>query len=157
MKVLIAIVMFLFGLFIGILVVPTFKEFSTPLYMEEEYSSPRIKSVLNGFGVTLPLEVSNLNLFLKQDGGKKQVWVKFECSEEVKDAFVEELNSKHSGLFNREIETPKMLDGSPIVWWTYANSFRYIEFRDMCVAYDDLLHNLYLYAVSDEGTKPLLE
>ena len=51
MKVLIAVVMFLFGLFVGILVVPTFKEFSTPLYLEEEYSTPRIKSILIGFGV----------------------------------------------------------------------------------------------------------
>ena len=150
MKVLIAIVMFLFGLFVGILVVPTFQEFSTPLYSEEEYSTPRIKSILNGFGVTLPLEASNLNLFLKQDGAKKQVWVKFECSEAVKDALIEELSGKHPGLFNREIETPKMLDKSPIVWWTYVNSFRYYEFKDMCVAYDEFLHNLYLYAVSDE-------
>lgn len=152
MKVLIAIVMFLFGLFIGILVVPTFKEFSAPLYMEEEYSTPRLKSVLNGFGVTLPLEASDLNLFLRQDGNRRQVWVKFECTEDVKDAFVEQLNLKHSGLFNREVETPKMIDGSPITWWTYRNTFRnYYEFKDMCVAYDDILRKLYLYAISDDS------
>ena len=157
MKVLIAIVMFLFGLFIGILVVPTFQEFSTPLYMEEEYSTPRIKSILSGFGVTLPLEVSNLNLFLKQDGEKKQVWVKFECSEEVREAFVAQLTAKHSGLFNREVERPKMSDGTPIVWWTYVDSFRYHEFNDMCVAYDEFLHNLYLYAISDGATHSVSE
>ena len=148
MKVLIAIVMFLFGLFVGILVVPGFKEFSTPLYMEEEYSTPRIKSLLSGFGVILPLEVSNVNLFTKQDGEKKQVWMKFECSPEVKDDFVAQLDSRHSGLFNRVIETPKMLDGSPITWWTYSNSFSYYEFKGMCVAYDEILRNLYLYAAN---------
>lgn len=148
MKVLIAVVMFLFGLFVGILVVPTFKEFSTPLYLEEEYSTPRIKTILNGFGVMLPLEASNVNLFTKQDGEKKQVWMKFECSEDVKDEFVAQLNSGHSGLFNRVIETPKMLDGAPITWWTYSNTFHYYEFKDMCVAYDDILRNLYLYAVN---------
>ena len=151
MKVLIAIVLFLFGLFVGILVVPAFKEFSTPLYMEEEFSTPRIKSILNGFGVTLPLEASDLNLFLRQDGNKRQVWMRLECPEEVKDDFVEQLNLKHPGLFNREIETPKMIDGSPIVWWTYRNSLRYYEFKDMCVAYDDILRRLYLYAVSDDA------
>ena len=148
MKALIAVVMFLFGLFVGILIVPTFKEFSTPLYMEEEYSTPRIKSILNGFGVILPLEVSNVNLFTKQDGEKKTVWMKFECSPEVKDEFVDQLNARHSGLFNRVIETPKMLDGTPITWWTYSNTFHYYEFKDMCVAYDEILRNLYLFAVN---------
>ena len=148
MKVLIAVVMFLFGVFVGILVIPTFKEFSTPLYLEEEYSTPRIKTILNGFGVMLPLEASNVNLFTRQDGKKKQVWMKFECSPEVKDEFVEQLNSRHSGLFNQVIETPKMQDGSPIIWWTYSNTFHYYEFKDMCVAYDDILRNLYLYAVN---------
>ena len=151
MKALIAIVMFLFGLFVGLLIVPTFKEFSAPLYMEEEYSTPRVKSVLNGFGVTLPLEATDLNLFLKQDGEKRQVWVKFECSEEVRDAFVEQLTQKHSGLFNREVETPKMFDGTMITWWTYRTSFLYYEFKGMCAAYDDLLHNFYLYAITDES------
>ena len=70
MKTLIAIVMFLFGLFVGILVVLTFKEFSSPLYMEEEYSTPRIKTLLYGFGITLPQEASDINLFLAQDGAK---------------------------------------------------------------------------------------
>ena len=151
MKALIAIVMFLFGLFVGILIVPTFKEFSSPLYMEEEYSTPRIKTLLHGFGITLPPEASDINLFLAQDGAKKQVWLKFECSQDVKDDFVEKLNMNHSGLFNREIATPKMQDGTPITWWTYSNSFRYYEFRDLCVSYDELLRNLYLYAVSDGG------
>ena len=36
--------------------------------------------------------------------------MKFECSEDVKDEFVAQLNSRHSGLFNRVIETPKMTD-----------------------------------------------
>ena len=153
MKALIAIVMFLFGLFVGILILPTFSELTSPLYIEEEYSTPRVKTILNGFGITLPLEVSDLNLFMRQDGGKKQIWVKFECSPEVRDAFMEQLNQKHSGLFNREVETPKMMDGSPIIWWTYRNSYRYYEFKDMCAAYDELLHNLYIYSVSD-GSSP---
>ena len=148
MKVLIAIVMFLFGLFVGILVVPGFKEFSTPMYLEEEYSTPRIKTLLSGFGITLPLEVSNVNLFTKQDGEKKQLWMKFECTPEVKDEFVAQLTSRHVGLFNRVVETPKMLDGSPIIWWTYSNSFNYYEFKGMCVAYDEILRNLYLYAAN---------
>lgn len=146
MKVLIAVVMFLFGLFVGILVVPGFKEFSTPMYLEEEYSTPRIKTLLSGFGITLPLEVSNVNLFTKQDGEKKQLWLKFECSPEVRDDFVAQLTSRHTGLFNRVVETPKMLDGSPIIWWTYSNAFNYYEFKGMCVAYDEILRNLYLYA-----------
>ena len=47
MKALIAIVMFLFGLFVGLLVFPTFKEFSVPLYLEEEYSTAHAKILLN--------------------------------------------------------------------------------------------------------------
>ena len=155
MKALIAIVMFLFGLFVGILVVLTFKEFSSPLYLEEEYSTPRIKTLLSGFGVTLPPEASDINLFLAQNGTKKQIWLKFECPQEAKDAFVEKLNLNHSGLFNREIESPKMQDGTPITWCTYSNSFRYYEFKDMCVSYDEFLRNLYLYAVSDGGESVL--
>ena len=156
MKVLIAIVMFLFGLFVGILVVPTFKEFSTPMSLEEEYSTPRIKTILREFGVTLPLEASDVNLYLKQDGLKKQLWVKFECSPEVRDDFIMQLSSKNSGLFNREIETPKMLDGTPITWWSYRESApgarsaaRYYEFHDMCAAYDESLHMIFIYAISD--------
>ncbi len=150
MKVLIAVVMFLFGLFVGILIVPTFKEFSTPMYSEEEYSTPRIKTLLNEFGIVLPLEAANVNLFLSRQGETKRLWVKFECMPEVKEDFVNSLNAAHSGLFNRLVESPKMMDGSPIIWWTYSNSFQYIEFRDMCVAYDDLMHNLYIYAVSGD-------
>ena len=116
--------------------------------LEEEYSTPRIKSILSGFGVILPLEASNVNLFTKQDGEKKQVWMKFECSEDVKDEFVAQLNSRHSGLFNRVIETPKMMDCTPITWWSYSNTFHYYEFKDMCVAYDEILRNLYLYAAN---------
>ena len=155
MKVLIAIVMFLFGLFIGILIIPAFQEFSSPMSVEEEYSTPRIKTILSGCGITLPLEAADVNLYLRQDENKKQIWMKFECSPEVKDEFVDQLNSRHSGLFNRIIETPKMIDGSPIIWWTYSNSFQYIEFRDMCVAYDELMHKLYLYAViGDSPSRP---
>jgi len=151
MKVLIAVVMFLFGLFVGILVIPAFKEFSEPLYLEEEYSTPRIKSILHEFGITLPLEVADINLFTTQDTARKKVWMKFECSPEVKDDFVSELDSTHSGLFNRVIESPKMMDGTPITWWTYSNSFHYYEFKNMCVAYDEVLRNLYLFAVSGES------
>ena len=153
MKVLIAIVMFLFGVFVGLLVVPTFTEFSTPMYLEEEYSSPRIKSLLRDFGITLPLEASDVNLFFKQDGQTKQLWVKFDCSSDVRDAFFAEMNSKHSGMFNREIESPKMSDGTAITWWAYRNTFRYYEFDGMCAAYDDVLRNVYIYAISD-GSKP---
>ena len=149
MKVLIAIVMFLFGLFVGILIIPTFQEFSAPLYVEEEYSVPRVKSILHEFGITLPLEASEVNLYTKQDGSKKQLWVKFECSSDVHDAFVEQLKSKLPGMFNREIETPKMFDGSPITWWSYRNTFRYYEFSGMCAAYDDLMRNFYIYAIKD--------
>ena len=151
MKALIAIVMFLFGVFVGILIVPTFKEFSTPLYLEEEYSSPRIKSLLHEFGITLPLEAAEVNLYLKQDGTRKQLWVKFECSPEVRDAFISKLNIDHGGMFNREIESPKMYDGTPVVWWSYSNTFRYYEFNGMCAAYDDILRNFYIYATSDSG------
>ena len=151
MKALIAVVMFLFGLFVGILVVPMFKEFSTPFYAEEEYSTPRIKTLLNEFGIILPLEANDVNLFLSRNGETKRLWVKFDCPVEAKEDFITRLNSTHSGLFNRIIETPKMIDGSPIMWWNYSNSFQYIEFRDMCVAYDELLHNLYIYAVSGDS------
>lgn len=149
MKALIAIVMFLFGLFVGILSTPFIKEFVTPLYIEEEYSTPRIKTLLQGFGVTLPLDAANINLYFKQSGTAKQMWLKFECSPEDKDAFIEELTAKHSGLFNREIEPPKMFDGTVITWWSYRSSYRYYEFNDMCAAYDDVLRTMYLYGVSD--------
>ena len=148
MKVLIAIVMFLFGLFVGILVVPMFNEFGSPMSFEEEYSSPRIKTLLHGFGITLPLEASGVNVFMKQNGIEKQIWVKFECSSEVRDAFIENLTASHSGLFNSEIEPPKMMDGTPVTWWTFNKTFRYYEFKDMCAAYDETLHNFYIYAVS---------
>ena len=153
MKALIAIVMFLFGLFVGILVMPFIKETVTPLYIEEEYSMPRIKTILNGFGVTLPPEVTGICLFNKQNGEQRQLWVKFECSPEVKDAIVEQLNGRHSGMFNREIDAPKMFDGTAITWWSYRNSFRYYEFNNMCAAYDDILRTFYLYAVSDGNGK----
>ena len=152
MKVLIAIVMFLFGLFIGILIIPAFQEFSTPMSIEEEYSTPRIKTILSGCGITLPLEAADVNLYLRQDENKKQIWMKFECSDEVKEAFMQHLNSKHAGMFNREIETPKMFDGSAISWWTFRNTFRYYEFHGMCAAYDDVLHNLYVYVIEDDET-----
>ena len=89
MKVLIAIVMFLFGLFIGILIIPAFQEFSTPRSVEEEYATPRIKTILSGCGITLPIEAADVNLYLRQDEHKKQVWLKFECSDEVKEAFMQ--------------------------------------------------------------------
>jgi len=152
MKVLIAVVMFLFGVFVGILVMPMFKEFSTPYYVEEEYSTPRIKSLLNEFGIILPLEANDINLFLSRNGEITRLWVKFDCPTEAKEEFINKLNTTHSGLFNRIIETPKMIDGTPIIWWTYSNSFQYIEFRDMCVAYDELLHKLYIYAISGDET-----
>ncbi len=153
MKVLIAIVMFLFGLFVGILAMPMFKELSSSMSVEEEYSMPRIKTLLSGFGITLPLEATDINIFSKQDGLKKQLWVKFECPSEVRDAFVEELTQKFSGLFNQEIESPAMFDGTPIAWWSYRTSFRYYEFNGMCAAYDELMRVFYLYAVSD-GNEP---
>ena len=150
MKVLIAIVMFLFGLFIGILIIPAFQEFSSPMSVEEEYSTPRIKTILSGCGVILPLEAADVNLYLRHNENKKQIWLKFECSDEVKEAFIQQLNSKHAGMFNREIETPKMFDGSVITWWTFRNTFRYYEFNGMCAAYDDVLRQLYLYVIQDE-------
>ena len=131
MKVLIAIVMFLLGLFIGILIIPAFNEFSNTMSMEEEYSTPRIKTILSGCGIILPLEAADVNLYLRQSENKKQIWLKFECSDEVKEAFMQQLNSKHPGMFNREIETPKMFDGSMVTWWTFRNSFRYYEFNGM--------------------------
>ena len=153
MKVLIAIVMFLFGIFVGILAMPTFSEFFSPMYLEEEYSSPRIKSLLHEFGITLPLEAADINVFYKQNGRTKQLWVKFACSSEIRDEFIAELNAKHSGRFNREIESPKMADGSMITWWSYNTSLKYYEFNGMCATYDDTLRNLCLYAVSD-GNEP---
>ena len=148
MKVLIAVVMFLFGVFVGFLVTPFVNEFAKPMYVEEEYSSPRIKTLLNSFGITLPLEASEVNLFVKQDGEVNSAWLKFSCSPEVKEEFVEELTRRHPGLFNREVETPKMFDGTMITWWNFNNSLRYYEFDNMCAAYDDVLRNLYVYAVS---------
>ena len=151
MKILIAVVMFLFGVFVGVLVVPMFKEFSTPYYAEEEYSTPRIKTLLNEFGIILPLEASDINLFLSRNGEEKRLWVKFDCPVEATEDFITKLNSTHRGLFNRIVESPKMIDGMPIIWWTYSNSFQYHEFRGMCVAYDDLMHKVYIYAVSGDS------
>ena len=153
MKVLIAIVMFLFGLFIGILIIPTFKEFSSPMSVEEEYSTPRIKTILSGCGIILPLEAADVNLYLRQSENKKQVWLKFECSNDVKEEFMQQLNSKHAGMFNREIEAPKMFDGTVITWWNFSNSFRYYEFDGMCAAYDENLRQIYLYASQDESSQ----
>ena len=153
MKILIAAVMFLLGVFIGVLVMPMSKEFSQPFSLEEEYSTPRIKTILRGFGVTLPLEASNVNLYLKQEGEKKRIWVKFECPVEAKDAFIEELKVDHQGHFMQDVETPKMLDGTMITWWTNQSSFRPYEFNDLYVTYDDVLRNLYIYAVSEVGKK----
>ena len=155
MKALIAVVMFLFGIFVGILVVPMFKEFSTPYYAEEEYSMPRIKTLLNEFGIILPLEANDVNLFLSRNDETKRLWVKFDCPPEAKEEFLNKLNTTHSGLFNRIIESPKMIDGTPIIWWTYSNSFQYIEFRDMCVAYDELMHKVYIYAISGDESPSL--
>ena len=155
MKVLIAIVMFLFGLFIGILIILAFQEFSTPMNMEEEYSTPRIKTILSGCGIILPLEASDINLYMKQEGSKKQVWLKFECPEEANETFMQQLNAKHAGMFNREIETPKMFDGSIISWWTFRNTFRYYEFNGMCAAYDEFLHTVYLYAIQGDDSSGL--
>lgn len=151
MKVLIAVVMFLFGIFVGILVVPMFKEFSTPMYIEEEYSSARVKSLLHEFDIALPLDAQDVNLFLKQNGMKKELWVKFECSPEVRDEFIAQIDARHSGLFSREVSSPQMFDGTVITWWSFRNSFRYYEFHGMCAAYDDTLRQLYLYAVSDDS------
>ena len=149
MKALIAIVMFIFGVFVGLLVTPTLQEFSSTMYLEEEYSAPRVKSQLRSFGITLPPEAMDINVFLTQNGATRQVWAKFECSPEVKEAFIERLNSSHQGHFNRVLPTPKTLEGMGISWWTFQDSYQYYEFKDLCAAYDDFLHNMYLYAISD--------
>ena len=151
MKVLIAVVMFLFGLFIGILVVPTFKEFSSSMYSEEEYSSDRINTILREFGInSLPEEASNINLFMKQDGDKKELWVRFHCSAEEKSSFVEGVSSRHIGRFNGdEPPVPKMHDGTSITWWAYKGASGKNEFSDLCVAYDEFARNVFLYAISD--------
>ena len=152
MKALIAIVMFIFGIFVGLLVTPFLQEFSTTMYEEEEYSTPRVKTMLRGFGITLPAEVADLNVFQKQDGEKREVWMKFECSTETKDEFVESLNRSHSGHFNREMKPPRTYEGMNISWWTFQSSYHFYEFNNICVAYDELLHNLYLYAIADVET-----
>jgi len=152
MKALIAIVMFIFGIFVGLLVTPFLQEFSTTMYEEEEYSTPRVKTMLRGFGITLPAEVSDLNVFQKQDGEKREVWVKFECSPETRDEFIETLNRSHSGHFNREMAAPRTYAGANISWWTCQPSYHYYEFHNISVAYDELLHNLYLYAIADIET-----
>ena len=149
MKVLIAIVMFIFGVFVGLLVTPFLQEFSTTMYQEEEYSTPRVKTLLRGFGITLPAEAADLNVFLTQNGTTKQVWVKFECPPEAKDDFVEKLNASHSGNFKSDVPIPRTYEGMNITWWTIQNSYHFYEFRDITLAYDELLHNLYLYAISD--------
>ena len=149
MKALIAIVMFIFGIFVGLLVTPFIQEFSTTMYEEVEYSTPRVKTLLRGFGITLPPEVADLNVFEKQDGSTRQVWMKFECTPETKDEFIESLNRSHAGHFNRELEPPRTYEGMTISWWTFQDSYHYYEFHDICAAYDELLHNLYLYAIAD--------
>ena len=52
-------------------------------------------------------------------------------------------------LVSHEVESPVMIDGTPITWWTFNTSLKYYEFSGMCVTYDEMLHNLCLYAVSD--------
>ena len=152
MKALIAIVMFIFGVFVGLLVTPFLQEFSATMYQEEEYSTPRVKTLLRGFGITLPPEVADLNVFQKQDGEKREVWMKFECSPETKDEFIESLNRSHAGHFNRELKSPRTYEGANISWWTFQTSYNFYEFNNICVAYDELLHNLYLYAFADVST-----
>ena len=152
MKVLIAIVMFIFGIFVGLLVTPFLQEFSATMYEEEEYSTPRVKTMLRGFGITLPAEVTDLNVFQKQDGEKREVWMKFECSPETRDEFIESLNRSHSGHFNREMAVPRTYAGANISWWTCQPSYHFYEFHNISVAYDELLHNLYLYAIADVET-----
>ena len=156
MKILIAVVMFLLGLFIGILVVPTFKEFSNTMYGEEEYSSDRIKAVLREFGISsAPSEATVLNLFMKQDGEKKELWVRINCPAEARALFVEELSRRRSGRFNgEEPPAPKKQDGSAILWWGYHDVSGKEEFSDLCVGYDDLNPYLFLYAVSEAGENP---
>ena len=149
MKVLIAIVMFVLGVLVGLLATPFLQEFSTTMYQEEEYSTPRVKTLLRGFGITLPAEAADLNVFLTQNGSSKQVWVKFECSPEAKDDFVEKLNTSHAGHFKRELPTPKTYEGMNISWWTFQPSYHFYEFNDIFIAYDELLQNLYLYAFTD--------
>ena len=149
MKALIAIVMFIFGVFVGLLVTPFLQEFSATMYEEEEYSAPRMKTLLRGFGITLPPEAADLNVFQKQDGSTRQVWVKFECSPETKDEFIESLNRSHAGHFNRELKSPRTYEGANISWWTFQSSYLHYEFNNICVAYDELLQNLYLYAIAD--------
>lgn len=153
MKALIAIVMFIFGVFVGLLVTPFLQEFSATMYEEEEYSTPRVKSLLRGFGITLPLEVADLNVFQKQDGSSRQVWVKFECSPETKDEFVESLTRSHAGHFNRELVPPRTYEGAAISWWTFQSSYLHYEFDNISMAYDELLHNLYLYAIADVSSQ----
>ena len=153
MKALIAIVMFIFGVFVGLLVTPFLQEFSTTMYEEEEYSTPRVKTLLHGFGITLPAEATDLNVFQKQDGTTRQVWVKFECPPEAKDEFIEKVTTSHAGHFNRELPAPRTYEGLNISWWTFQKTYHFYEFNDMCIAYDDLLHNLYLYAITDGASR----
>ena len=154
MKVLIAIVMFAFGILVGLLVTPAIQEFSSTMYVEEEYSAPRLKTMLRSFGITLPLEAADINVFHTQNGATRQVWVKFECPPDVKEDFIERLRESHQGLFNRVIPTPKMSNGMGIPWWTFQTTYQYYEFRDMCAAYDDFLRNMYLYAILDGTESP---
>ena len=51
------------------------------------------------------------------------------------------------------IPVPRTYDGTNISWWTFQPSYRLNEFSDMCMAYDDLLHNVYLYAISDGASR----
>ena len=150
MKVLIAVVMFLLGIFIGILIVPTFKEFSDSMYAEEEYSSDRIDAILRDFGITsIPPDASHFSLFMKQDGEKKELWLKFNCPAGDKAAFIEELSSRHAGRFNEDVPpVPKTQDGSAVTWWAYNSASGKNEFSDLCVAYDDFARCIFLYAVS---------
>ena len=153
MKALIAVVMFLFGVCVGLLVTPAIQEFSSTMYLEEEYSMPRVKTELRAFGITLPPEAADINVFHTQNGATRQIWVKFECSEEEKDAFVERLIASHSGNFNRDVPVPKMANGMGIPWWTFQPSYKYYEFHDMCAAYDEFLRNMYVYAYLDGSSE----
>ena len=156
MKILIAAVMFLLGLFIGILVVPTFKEFSNSMYVEEEYSSKHVQEILRDFGISMvPPEASVVNLFLKQDGEKKELWVQLHCPAEAQAVFLEELSRRHSGHFNgSEPPMPKMQNGNPITWWTYHNASGKEEYSDLCVGCDEFSRDLFLYTFSEVGEKP---
>jgi len=153
MKALIAVVMFLFGVCVGLLVTPAIQEFSSTMYLEEEYSMPRVKTELRAFGITLPPDAAEINVFHTQNGATRQMWVKFECSEEAKEEFVEKLNSSHPGLFNREVPVPRMANGMGIPWWTFQTTYKYYEFDDMCAAYDEFLHNMYVYAYLDGNSE----